>query len=141
MDAPAKLLPVTMNTSTAVRRSASASRLLLGGAAVLMLAGMVVAPLWAAFSLCAMPCCQHSVAPEATSGLPCNSECAISDLAGQNVAIVALAVAPTAMAAPVALACTLPAGLSATAATRKIVHPSTGPPTRARHLVNSVFLI
>jgi hypothetical protein len=141
MDPPIKLLPVTMNTSTAVRRSASASRPLLGGAAVLMfLAGMVVAPLWAALSLCVMPCCQHPASPVATSDVPCNSDCSISDLDGQNIVIIVPpAAAP--MLPPAALACAVSAAPSETAAIRKVVHPPNGPPARARHVVNSVFLI
>lgn len=132
------LLSVTMSSPRTTR--APRFRASLGLA--LFLAIIVVAPVWAAMSLCAMPCCHHAspVSPILKAEMPCTTNCTVtrneevkeSDAtqlpASPDAALTTAPATDEVFAAPVQP----PVRSAFTAA------PS---PDRALHLVNSVFLI
>lgn len=120
-----------MNSRKAIRR--------LGGTAVLLFfAAALFAPVYAALSLCAMPCCHHSAAPSSVAFPCCNVSASHGD---DDVAAVAVPSSnDAAVVAPVAVIATtidVPAApqydLTASV-TSSLAH-------RPLHLVNSVFLI
>lgn len=116
------------------------NRQILAGAGMLLFVGIFFAlPLWAAMSLCAMPCCHHSDAAKALAAgsMPCANECSVQAPEAPSTTVVSVQKAPVVTQAlgPVSTA------------TIALPHREAPPLAQARaaaeplHLLNSVFRI
>ena len=116
-------------------------RVLIGSAMLLFVAGAIVAPVAAAMSLCAMPCCHHGASPNGSlaAQFPCPFKCQITTktdevaaVAPQPSTVSAHATGAVASAEPAPVVIAQPI---AAAGEAPLLCP------RPLHILNSVFLI
>jgi hypothetical protein len=130
-----------MQASLPSRRNTLAARFLGGLGVVLLLSGVIVAPLYAAMMLCGMPCCHHaaSASPTVSSVRSCQTDCSVTGDVVKEAAAMPVAASPETSLLPISTIADTFAG-SALRPLRSAEDPAP-PPVRALHLVNSVFLI
>jgi len=108
---------------------------------LLLLSGVIVAPLYAAMMLCGMPCCHHaaSAAPTVSAVRSCQTECIVTVDVVKESAAMPTAASPQPALRPVSAIAANFAG----SALRPLQSDENPPPApvRALHIVNSVFLI
>jgi hypothetical protein len=75
-----------MRFTTVPRHRSLAGRFLGGAGLLLLLVGVVFAPLWSALSFCPMPCCRHAQPPVASAASQASC-CTISPFDAGNVAV------------------------------------------------------
>jgi hypothetical protein len=135
------VLPMTMRFMTVPRRRSLTGRLFGGAVMLLLLVGVVFAPLCTALSLCTMPCCPHASSPASstTSQGPC---CTInrSDTGNDAVAISLVASQRTAVTTGTPAALSFAPAPNSPVAT-ELATRDFRPRDRALHVLNSVFLI
>jgi len=127
------LLRDVMNSRTALRR-------ILGAAILLTFAAVLAAPVYAAMTMCTMPCCHHgSTAPVAKTTMPCG-DCSVRAAADDDAATVVVPPTHAPVVAPIHVVI---ADLGTTTISHAVA-PICDPPRsldRPLHLVHSVFLI
>ena len=136
------MVPVMMPFTTTPRSRDLASRCFGGAGLLLLLIGVVFAPLYSVLSLCTMPCCHHASSHLASvaSQLPC---CAISgnDTANDAVAISPASTEESILATvEIAAALTFASVPNASAVTEFAPHVFR-PVDRPLYVLNCVFLI
>lgn len=141
---------VTMRTAIDSRRTSSKAGRLFGGAALAAFLGaFFVMPLWAALTLCTMPCCHPAAgdtsSPVVTAAMTgCETECSID--AADDVTPTASVVVPTpAHEDGIALAATSVAAVDGTVPAPVVASSSALPMTHGAdapiHVLNSTFRI
>ena len=134
-------LAMTMRFMTVPRYRSHTVRFLGGAALVVLLVGVVFAPLCSALSLCTMPCCHHALT--VASATIQNTGCAISRCdAGTDAVAISPAAAPQSMAdtTGTAVALTFVPAPNPPVAT-ELTTRGFRPQQRALHILNSAFLI